>query len=126
MRSLLALFLLAFVACGDDDGGSDAAVDMAGANALGQVCTTVSDCPADHNCAMPPLVGGSMTQGYCSPNCSDAAACTTGYTGPGRPSCFLMPACTISCDTPNAPGECPDGLTCLPTGGPTSACGVAE
>ncbi|MEM1023000.1 MAG: hypothetical protein AAGD10_10045 [Myxococcota bacterium] len=94
-------------------------------NALGQLCGDgLPECPADHTCATPPLVGASATQGYCTPICAGNPDCTDGYDGPGRPSCFTAPECVISCDNPMAAGECPDGLTCLPTGGPTSACGV--
>ncbi|MEO1234660.1 MAG: hypothetical protein AAFZ18_37795 [Myxococcota bacterium] len=97
------------------------------ANVLGQLCGEGEpDCPANHTCAIFPLVGGSTTKGYCTPVCQTTDDCTADYMGPGSPSCFRAPECSISCTTPMASGECPPGLTCLPTGGPTSACGVAQ
>lgn len=109
----------------EDSGTMDAATG--GINALGQLCGEGRpDCPADHTCAQPGLVGASTNQGYCTPTCESDSDCTDEYDGPGSPSCFLPPECAISCSTPMTEGECPEGLTCLPTGGPTSACGVAE
>ncbi|MEO0326029.1 MAG: hypothetical protein AAF447_23975 [Myxococcota bacterium] len=129
-RTLLVLPLVLLLACGDDDGTATAtSMDMTtgGTNALGQLCGDGEpDCPADHGCVVFSLIGGSATQGYCSPLCENDADCNEGFAGPGSASCFRSPECAISCTTPMSPGECPAGLTCLPTGGPTSACGVPE
>ncbi|MEN0067365.1 MAG: hypothetical protein AAGA48_34865 [Myxococcota bacterium] len=84
------------------------------------------DCPADQTCYMPPLPDGSTTQGYCSPSCSEDAECTDGFFGPGTATCFVPPFCLISCDQAFGEDLCPEGLTCLPTGGPTNACGIFE
>ncbi|MEM6925792.1 MAG: hypothetical protein AAF602_02590 [Myxococcota bacterium] len=82
------------------------------------------DCPDGQSCYSPPLPDGSQTQGYCTPACSVDEDCTDGFSGPGDPSCFNPPACLISCDSAFMDGTCPEGLTCLPTGGPTNACGI--
>ncbi|MEM9073559.1 MAG: hypothetical protein AAGE52_34025 [Myxococcota bacterium] len=114
---------VADTAVADTAVGEDAGDVM---NFLGQVCGEgLPECPAEHTCTITPLPMGSTTQGYCSPNCATTDDCTNGYAGPGRPSCFFAPQCAISCDVPMGAGQCPEGLTCLPTGGPTSACGVA-
>lgn len=118
--------LLLLAACGDGDAETpDAGVDEGmpmTVNALGELCSADGDCPADHSCVIPPLPSGSTTDGYCSPNCATTDDCTDGYEGPGSISCFMPPSCFISCGSDD---DCPTGLTCLPTGGPTSACGVA-
>lgn len=138
-----ALFLaVGSLGCGDDDGtadtgtadtgtadtgtSADAAGDASAGNALGTPCDTANPtCPAGHTCAVFPLMGGSMTLGYCTPMCMDNSDCSDGYTGPGTASCFAMGQCAITCMMPNGTdGVCPTGLTCLPTGGPTNACGV--
>lgn len=86
----------------------------------------LGDCPAGQECFSPPLPNGSTTQGYCTPSCSVEADCTDGYFGPGEASCFTPPNCLISCSQAYQDGTCPEGLTCIPTGGPTNACGVPQ
>jgi hypothetical protein len=138
---LSMLIALALFACG---GGSqprpdnpDAAVDApgdlpdappAGPNALGQLCPAMQGgmgqpCPAGNNCVI--LQGlGSMTTGYCTPNCMNMTSiCTTGYTGPagGMPQCALSMmmgqppnGCAIVCQQTT---QCPTGLSCTPVPG---------
>jgi hypothetical protein len=88
----------------------------------GDVCATATpaDCPTDFTCEVRGAIGGATDRGYCSPVCGGDGDCTDGYAGPGDPTC-LGSACIIVCDA-----DCPAGLTCLPTGGPTSICAVAE
>ncbi|MEZ4365878.1 MAG: hypothetical protein R2939_06275 [Kofleriaceae bacterium] len=121
---------LGLFACGGDDAppvdaappGPDAPVDAAPPSALGQVCVDGDPlaCPADYTCEIRGAIGGSADTGYCSPICSSDPDCTAGYTGPGTPTC-LGNACILVCTD-----ACPSGLTCLPTGGPTDICAVAE
>lgn len=107
------------------DGGTPDVGGAGGApaeNPLGQVCGDgLAQCPAPTDCVIQPLIGGSETEGYCSPACTLPAECTEGYTGPGETTCYGG-TCVFTCATDD---ECPEGLSCLPTGGPTSACGVA-
>jgi hypothetical protein len=121
--------LLSFtVACGDDGSGSPGMPDAAaGENALGVPCgESQPDCPAGHTCAILGLPDGSDTMGYCTPACTEDADCMEGFTGPGSASCFRDMECVVSCETEGGTdGVCPAGLTCLSTGGPTFACGVA-
>ena len=107
---LVLFVALTTSACGDDDDDNSGVMDAAaadtgsgemdaatadtgatdagpmdamagGENALGQLCGEgQADCPADHACALPPLVGASTTQGYCSPNCERTTA-PTAMTG---------------------------------------------
>ena len=95
-------------------------------NNLGTLCGgSEPDCPTNDVCVVQPVPMGSGMRGYCSPMCTAVAECTTGYAGPGSPTCFSMNQCTIVCTTPGATtGECPNGLTCLATGGPTNVCAV--
>ncbi|MEM9693811.1 MAG: hypothetical protein AAGA56_14785 [Myxococcota bacterium] len=136
---LLAVFL---IACGDDDDTEgetattttqDTATDTGGGDAGGveglyQVCGEgEAECPGDLICVLSPETSdGDPARGYCAPACTAAtgAACAEGYNGPGMPVCFLD-ECVISCTTVDSTDECPTGLTCLSTGGPTSACFVA-
>jgi hypothetical protein len=91
-------------------------------NPLGQLCGEgLPECPAPTSCEIQPFPDGSTTQGYCSPVCTTPSECTDGYEGPGDPTCYGG-ACVFSCADAS---ECPDGLACLETGGPTLACGVA-
>ena len=138
MRSLRILcigLLCTVVSCGgdDDDGGtadaaagSDAAAADAAAGSaafLGQLCgPSLPACPTDYTCEIPGATGGSATDGYCSPMCDTVMDCTDGYGGPGNPACFVDDLCTIVCSI----NDCPTGLTCLPTGGPTNVCAVPE
>lgn len=109
----------------DTDADTDTPTEPLPENDWAAVCGTGHpDCPADQECVFPPLPDGSTTEGYCSPVCSADSQCTDGFEGPGRAACFIPPACLISCDQAYADGTCPVGLTCLPTGGPTNACGV--
>lgn len=104
---------------------ADTDTDTPQPNDWGSLCSTAQPgCPTDQECAFPPLPDGSITEGYCSPVCQVDADCTEGYFGPGSASCVPAPTCLISCSTAYADGACPEGLTCLPTGGPTNACGV--
>lgn len=125
MRFVAAVAVfMGLAACGGDDDDSSNGTST---NALGQVCRAdePSDCPANHSCVVfGSLVGGSQTQGFCSPACQTAEDCSEGYTGPGSVACFRPPQCSISCSAPGADDECPEGLACLQTGGPTSSCGV--
>lgn len=68
------------------------------------------------------LNSGNPDIGYCSPVCSDDIDCTTGYEGPGDPTCFTPAdpnACSIVC---NMSVDCPTGLECIITGGPVNIC----
>lgn len=113
--ALVALSLAVATGCGGDDG-----MTGDGGNALGVRCgPDQPDCPADHTCVVQPVPDGSGMQGYCSPVCVDDVDCTEGYAGPGDPVCFSNDECTIVCSD-----MCPEGLTCLPTGGPTDVCAV--
>ncbi|MEO0601486.1 MAG: hypothetical protein AAF211_08625 [Myxococcota bacterium] len=127
--------LLSLAACGTDDGDSpvetaetaetgEAPIEF-GPNDWSTPCGgDLGDCPDGQSCYSPPLPDGSTTQGYCTPTCSVDADCTDGFSGPGDASCFVAPACLISCERAYTDGTCPEGLTCLPTGGPTNACGI--
>ena len=98
---------------------------VTGDNEWAQLCgSDLPDCPADQNCFMAPVPDGSTTQGYCSPSCQVDADCTDGFVGPGTALCFNPPNCLIDCLMAYGDNQCPEGLTCLPTGGPTNACGV--
>lgn len=52
-------------------------------------CTSDTDCPSGQGCESE---GGSITDGYCSPLCSDDSTCPMGYDCPGAAK--------------NQPGEC--------------------
>lgn len=98
---------------------------VTGENEWAQLCGDgLAKCPADHHCFMAPVPAGSSTQGYCSPDCSVDTDCTDGFVGPGTALCFSPPDCLIDCLQAYGDDQCPKGLTCLPTGGPTNACGV--
>lgn len=127
--------LLLTVACsGDDDDPTPTETAVTaetgtpaptGDNAWGAPCGDgLPDCPADQTCYSPPLPMGSTTQGYCTPVCAVDADCTEAFFGPGSASCFVAPNCLISCDRAFTDNTCPEGLTCIPTGGPTNACGI--
>jgi hypothetical protein len=107
------------------EGGSPGAGGAGGApheNPLGQPCGDgLPECAAPTDCVIQPLIGGSETQGYCSPACTMPNECTDGYEGPGETTCYGG-TCVFTCASDD---ECPEGLSCLETGGPTEACGVA-
>lgn len=105
-------------------GGPDAAMPIdapgGGGNALGMACVGdgQGSCPAGFQCLN--LQGGSGS--WCSRPCTgqDDLSCSTGYTGPGFPACFLtvtpagggaaQPFCTVVCfDEPGSPTLCPGG-----------------
>lgn len=131
---IMFIWVPLFIGCsgGMDDTDSDTSADtgtdgteVMGDNLWGDVCGEgEEDCPTDLNCVFPPLPDQSTTVGYCSPTCGSTEDCTDGFFGPGRASCFAEPDCVISCDEAFTDGTCPEGLTCMPTGGPTNACGV--
>jgi hypothetical protein len=120
MRFLTVLAALVPLACQMDAG--DPPLPQSG-NALGQLCTTAGNCPANHDCVF--LSAGNPAQGYCSPICTVVSDCANGYTGPttGQLSCFVpnnADACSIGCQTDV---DCPQTLACkAPMGAPFKFC----
>jgi len=123
------------LACGGDDPpvettptaetGTTAPPPVTGDNEWADRCGDgLPDCPEGQSCFVPPLPDGSTTEGYCSPTCAVDSDCTDGFFGPGTALCFNPPSCLIDCERAYVDGTCPEGLTCLPTGGPTNACGA--
>ncbi len=104
----------------DADGGSTGGDP--GVNALGTPCTGdgmlgQGSCPDGHRCLT--LQSGS----WCSKECGDLMdpVCSTGYTGPGFPACFvqvqdqnqaLLQACGVICGEEQPGSICPPGATC--------------
>ena len=127
MRGWLILGVVIAAACG---GSSEETIDAPpatpDATAPGPytVCTmgVPGDCPALFSCQIRNVTGGSTTEGYCSPPCSNDPECGAGYTGPGTPTCFMPDACVLVCDSTGPAPQCPPGLACLQTGGPTQVC----
>ena len=155
----VAMCSLTFAACGGgDDGGKDGvtlpdaktnpgadappAPDApgslpdsapAGPNALGQLCPAATGgggmmCPAGNTCVRVNGLG-SMTTGYCTPDCAgNNATCSTGYTGPAGSTqvCALTTmgstmtnGCAIVCTDV---AQCPTGMGCVVAQGTTKIC----
>lgn len=113
-------FVLFLTACGS--GGTEQPIDASSeeTNHLGELCNVTNDtCPATTTCRVFNSVG-DPENGFCAPDCTDPTTCTTDYTGPesGVPECF-QDYCVVTCALT---ADCPLGLECISTGGPTTIC----
>ena len=90
-------------ASGGDSGG--------GTSPLGTLCNDTKMCPSPYTCASMNRGGGD--DGFCVRTCTAPADCTTGYSGPGTPTCADTSSgeqCLILCTTAS---QCPSNLTCI-------------